>query len=103
MMNDKIRNIIESNLNGYTLERIILFGSRARGDFDINSDYDLYLVLREKLNREQKIKLMDLLSGKLAEAEICSDIVIGNEESLKLNSANSDSIMKFVLEEGQLI
>jgi len=102
-MKEKIRNIIENNLNGYTLEKIILFGSRARGDFDINSDYDLYLVLKEKLSRDQKIELMDLLSGKLAEAEICSDIVIGNEENLQQNSENSDSILKFVAEEGQLI
>lgn len=102
-MKEKIRNIIENNLNGYTLEKIILFGSRARGDFDMNSDYDLYLVLKEKLSRRQKIELMDLLSGKLAEEEICSDIIIGNEENLKQNAENSDSILKFVAEEGQLI
>lgn len=30
-MNDKIRNIIEDNLNGYTLEKIILFIGKVLG------------------------------------------------------------------------
>lgn len=102
-MNGNIKNIIESNLNGYTLEKIILFGSRARGDNDTDSDYDIYIVLKEILERNQKVKLMDLLLGKLAEEDICADIVIGNKESIKENENNSDSIVRHAIEEGHII
>lgn len=35
------------SLYGNQLEKIILYGSRARGDFDGESDFDLLIVLRE--------------------------------------------------------
>jgi len=36
-----------SDLYGERIERIILFGSRARGDARIDSDYDVALFLRD--------------------------------------------------------
>lgn len=98
-MKETIRNIIEQNLNGYTLEKIILFGSRARGDFDEDSDYDIYIALKEKLNRSQKIILMDELLEVLAKSKICADLIIGDLKSLNDNNI-SGNVSKYVLEEG---
>ncbi len=98
-MKENIKKIISENINGYTLDRIILFGSRARGDFDDKSDYDVYVALKEKLNQSQKIGLMDELLEKLAKAGICADIIIGNLESLKENNI-SGNVSKYVIEEG---
>ncbi len=98
-MKEKIRNIIEKNLNGYTLDRVILFGSRARGDFDADSDYDIYIALKEKLNRPQKIALMDELLEELAKSKICADIIIGDLESLNANNI-SGNVSKYIIEEG---
>lgn len=98
-MKEKIRNIIEQNLNGYTLEKIILFGSRARGDFDTESDYDIYIALKEKLNRTQKVELMDELLEKLAKSEICADLIIGDVDSLNKNNL-SGNVFRYVVEEG---
>ena len=48
---EKIRNIIVSEISP---DKIILFGSRARGDCDTDSDYDI-LVLKRGITNERKI------------------------------------------------
>ena len=41
---DKIKTIIKPIAKKYGVEKIILYGSRARGDFHKTSDYDLYII-----------------------------------------------------------
>jgi predicted nucleotidyltransferase len=40
---------------GGQLEQTILFGSRARGDFSVNSDYDFLIIVDKKENKQKKI------------------------------------------------
>jgi predicted nucleotidyltransferase len=49
-MKEKIKNIINQVFEekGIRVERIILFGSRARGDFKENSDWDLLIIVEKK-------------------------------------------------------
>ena len=48
---EQIRDIIVSDINP---EKIILFGSRARGDYDTDSDYD-FLVLKRGITNGRKL------------------------------------------------
>ena len=34
---------------GYQVDRIILFGSRVRGDYKEDSDYDLFIILKQNI------------------------------------------------------
>lgn len=43
------------------VERIILFGSKARGEDDPESDIDLLLLTRRALSREEERMVIDLL------------------------------------------
>ncbi|RKX55115.1 MAG: hypothetical protein DRP50_03400 [Thermotoga sp.] len=63
----KIKEIVGRVLgkNGFTLHNIFLFGSRARGDFDEESDYDILVILNEEISIEDKRKLMVKISGEL--------------------------------------
>jgi uncharacterized protein len=46
---------------GERIERVVLFGSRARGDARPDSDYDVALFLRDLTSRREEIdKLVDL-------------------------------------------
>ena len=45
MLQQKIQRLLE-DLKGYQPERIILFGSAARGDADAHSDLDVVIVKR---------------------------------------------------------
>ncbi len=67
-MNDTLSGILSElrssfqNLYGPGLERLVLFGSRARGDGDPDSDFDVLVVLaNEKTIRENKETAHDII------------------------------------------
>lgn len=53
---ERIRNIIEKVIiqSKITLENIILFGSRATGDFEEDSDFDILITIKNDIDTEQK-------------------------------------------------
>jgi predicted nucleotidyltransferase len=53
---------------GQRLERVVLFGSRARGDARADSDYDVAVFLRDLTNRPAELnRLADLATDILDE------------------------------------
>lgn len=66
---DRIKKIIENVLghNGYTLDSIYLFGSRARGDFDRESDYDIWVIIKDNIDIEHKREIWKIVSRQLHE------------------------------------
>lgn len=61
------RNLIRTISEKYTLQAIGLFGSRSRGDFREDSDYDFFVIgnltLSEELNLE--LELENLLNASV--------------------------------------
>ena len=45
-------------LYGPRIERVVLFGSRARGDARRGSDYDIAIFLRDLDNRDREVDLL---------------------------------------------
>ena len=59
----KLDNII-NELKKYNPEKIILFGSRARGDYRKNSDIDIAVDISLSFREKRKLKeKIDLISG----------------------------------------
>jgi uncharacterized protein len=57
-------------LYGDRLERVVLFGSRARGDARPDSDYDVAVFLRDMIDRGPELRrLADLSTGLLDETD----------------------------------
>jgi uncharacterized protein len=52
---------------GARLERVVLFGSRARGDAHSESDYDVAVFLRDMDNRDPELHRLADLSTKIIE------------------------------------
>jgi len=87
-MDDNI-NIVKSTIF-QTLEKmnikiykIILFGSRARGDFDEYSDYDLLIITEKKYNKKEKMNIAKILRQNLAEINVKNNRVIGSDIIIK--------------------
>lgn len=99
-MNGKIKSIIKNTLKEYTIEKIILFGSRARGDYDKNSDYDLYIVIKEDLDYERKVELIDLLLEKLAIEGVCADIILNTQLKMNYYKEKIGTVTRYAAEEG---
>ena len=61
-------------LYGERIERVVLFGSRARGDATEDSDYDVAVFLRDLGDRWQELDwLADLRSDFLENADVFID------------------------------
>ena len=58
-MKEKIKEIINKVFEekGIKVEKIILFGSRAKGEYEELSDYDIFVVIKEDINKLEKRKL----------------------------------------------
>lgn len=52
-------------LYGTRLKRVLLYGSRARGDHQPDSDYDVLVVLEGPVDRRAELERLSALSARL--------------------------------------
>ena len=64
-----IRRVVleEAEKLGVSVEKIILFGSRARGDYREDSDYDILVVVRGRLDWRVKARFYGRVHRRLVE------------------------------------
>lgn len=99
-MKEKIRNIIENNLNGYTLEKIILFGSRARENNDTDSDYDVLVIINEEPDWITRENLCSNIRKVMAKEEINIDILIRSSNYISTAQNEDGNVINTAIEEG---
>ena len=97
---DKVVSLIVSEVDP---DKIILFGSYARGDYKKNSDIDI-LVLKKGVKNERKIS-MRLYEALFNEKEIIVPIDIITMDYDKFNSVKNTIgfIYKTINEQGKII
>ncbi|HBG49879.1 MAG TPA: hypothetical protein DDW90_10345 [Cyanobacteria bacterium UBA9971] len=94
--------IIEAILKVVKPDKIILFGSQARGDARPDSDYDI-LIIKSGIENERKIAhsiyriLVDF------DTPIGVDIIVKTPESVEENKKMVVSVVKQALKEGVVI
>ena len=101
-MKEKIKKIINQVFEekGIKVERIILFGSRARGDFRENSDWDLLIIVSNELDLEDKRKISKEIRIKLAEIFIPCDVLIKSTSEIEYYSNFIGTTTREALKEG---
>jgi predicted nucleotidyltransferase len=93
-----IRETVQLNLPG---SRVLLFGSRARGDYDRFSDYDLMVITQHTLAPREKIRWSTLLNHAIVDAlEIPVDILINSEEEVIEKQELLGHIVRTAVREG---
>ena len=67
MIIKRIKTIITNVVRelGFNLTDIMLFGSRARGNYNSESDYDILVILNENIEVKEKHKLTTRISNEL--------------------------------------
>ncbi len=65
---------------GVEIRRVILFGSRARGDYGDESDWDLLIVIGGSLYRGVVRRIQNRVYRELAEKGLYCDVIIVSEE-----------------------
>lgn len=71
---------------GENLSRIILFGSRARGDNRPDSDYDLLVLLKRDIDRNEYVRIYSNILKELARHSIWLDLLIKSESKYLIHS-----------------
>jgi len=100
MIKENVGNLLKEMLRGVNYKEIILFGSRARGDYSEKSDYDILIVMKNNLTIREKMELSSLLRKKLAKEGIDADLVIKSKEELNYYRTKIGSVVREVLKEG---
>jgi uncharacterized protein len=81
-------------------QRVLLFGSAARGRITRNSDFDVLVIMREPVHRRQTAqKIYRNLHG----TGIAVDIVVATEEDLEKYGRRAGTILKSALQEGRVL
>lgn len=79
---------------------ILLFGSRARNDYNEDSDYDL-MIVTEIAHENNEIRLLKaLIRKKLAKNKIPADIIIQSSAEVESNKKITGHIVRQILKEG---
>ena len=67
--------------NRFPVDRVILYGSKARGSDDAESDIDLLVLTARKLDRAERSALTDaLFDVQVAHGVVFSTLVVPTEE-----------------------
>jgi uncharacterized protein len=96
-----IRETVLANLPG---SRVLLFGSRARGDGDRFSDYDLLVITQQTFAPREKIRLSTLLDRAIVNAiKAPVDLLLDSEEEVLEKQALPGNIIRTAIREGIIL
>ncbi|BCW96404.1 MAG: nucleotidyltransferase domain-containing protein [Fimbriimonadales bacterium] len=90
----------ETAASGVAVEQIVLFGSRARGDADTQSDWDLLIILQDPLSRQKRIELFARLNRTLARLLIPCDLIIRSQQEVQREAQQVGAVVRRALMEG---
>lgn len=94
----KIRQTVQANLPG---SRVVLFGSRARGEQDKFSDYDLLIITPLTFTSTEKIHWSTLLDRAITEnVRIPIDLLLSSEEEVRQSQELPGHIIRSAVREG---
>ena len=93
-----IREVLETA--GVAVRRLLLFCSRARGDFREDSDLDFLILVADELSFAQKHELEVRIRRALAALRIPNDIIIQTEERFDQMKGLVGNISYYAAREG---
>ena len=97
-----IKETIEKVLRRYDVKplKIILFGSRARGNYKGDSDWDCFVIVKGELDRGKKREIIARIRMELARLKIPNDIIIQSSATFEKRKNDVGYLSYYVLKEG---
>lgn len=97
---EEIKRITETLVRHHKPEKIILFGSAARGEFGPDSDLDFLIIKKETpyhgIERMREIR-------KSVKPRVACDFLVARPEEIRERLRLGDPFVKLILEKGQLL
>ena len=98
--NETLLKVRERLVDGFHPEKILLFGSQARGTADDRSDVDILVVCIFKGKRRHLMLEMDRALGGLDNA---FDVLILTPEEFQIDSLIAGTVGRYASQEGKVI
>jgi len=102
-MNSNIGTILREKFGYLNYEQIVLFGSRARGNFSEKSDYDILIILKESVSIKEKMNLSTKIRRELAKLGIDTDVIIKSKPEVAYYKDRVGNIVRAALREGLVL
>ena len=101
----KIRKVIVeiAKNHGIKIDKIILFGSRARGDHSKDSDWDILIVTEEELDWRVKGDFIAEIGWNLVNRNIVPEILVVDKETFEKYRNLTGFVYHWAEKEGTLI
>lgn len=99
-LDNKIRHIVDQLIVHYQPEKVILFGSAARGDATQDSDLDFFIIKKNvpHFGRDRYYELADSITYSHA-----SDFLIYTPEEVQKRLMLGDPFIQEIMEEGVVL
>lgn len=99
-MDKEIQNITRQIVEKYKPQKIILFGSAARGEFGPDSDLD-FLIIKDRVPKRQLDRMYKL--HLLVDYDIATDFFIYRSREFDKRLNLGDPFIKTILKEGKVL
>lgn len=98
----QIKQVVYEELekSGYHPAQLVLFGSRARGEADEQSDWDVLVVTQEPVDIAQKRQIILSIKRRLAALHIPNDILLCSSQDVTRYRHDVGRVYYYALREG---
>lgn len=101
MISDETLNEVKQRLvDGFHPDKIILFGSQARGTADDRSDVDILVICRFEGERRKAVLEMDRALGRL---EYAFDVLLSTPEEFEVDRLIPGTVSRYADKEGRVL
>ncbi len=107
-MNERLKiakKIIKEEVQkeGGSVLRIILFGSRAKGEFKESSDWDFFTIIDKDIDYKIRREIAMKIRRRLAKEKISCDIIIQSQDKTERRKNNTGYITYYALKYGKVL
>jgi len=98
----KVKGVVEDIAKKYDIgvEKIILFGSRARGDFKEGSDWDFLIIVKSGYDRRAVREFLIEVRRALVNLGIAPEIIVAEKDIVERYKNYTGYVYYYALSEG---
>lgn len=96
------KSLIQQELEkeSYKVSEIILFGSRARGEENKNSDWDFFVIIDKDIEVKHKRTIILRIKRMMLEYNITCDLIIHSQDAVNKMKDFTGCITYYAVKEG---
>lgn len=96
----EIQSVVKQLVEKYKPEKVILFGSAAKGEFSLDSDLD-FLIIKEQVPANGIERRWEV--RKIIKKRVPADFLVYRQEEMDTSLQLGDPFITTILEEGRIL